>query len=110
MDVQVSFGVSGSVRWRTLLPSEHYVPVLPESMEVLTETIFRFVCVEGTPRIEGWILFLPAHQVKVGRNGLWHLRKELEEAVNIPIRTILRYGRTGNLESAALFGLPENGR
>jgi hypothetical protein len=45
-------------------------------------------------------LFLARRDVASVRNGVWHVRGEVEATLSEPWRTILTYGRTGELEAA----------
>ena len=46
------------------------------------------------------VLMLQGSVLKVGRNRLWHLRKELASALPADLRQSLAQGRTGNFRSA----------
>jgi hypothetical protein len=45
------------------------------------------------------VVILPAFALKVGRNRLWHLRRELAAALPAKLRHLVTRGRTGNVRS-----------
>ncbi len=94
-DVQVNFGVGSHVISRTLLPEPTYLPSILSVASCVTGSMFKFTLVEGSPPIECWALFLDRSDVKMGRHGLWHLRRELSTNIFEPLKSILSYGRTG---------------
>lgn len=98
VDVGVRFGTTNGVcSWRTRLPSAEYRPLVADRLTCETGRLFRFALFEGSSPIACWFMFLSARDVRVGRNGLWHLRKPLRPGVSEPLRTLLSYGRTGEI-------------
>lgn len=98
-DVKVIFGAGGQRDGRTMMPDARYRPDIPARTVCTTGSFVRFAIVAGEPAVPCWLLFLAASDVKVGRDRLWHLRKDLREGVAEPLRSILAYGRTGTLRS-----------
>ena len=100
-DVQVSFSVGkGQVVSRTVVDSPTYRPNIQATMSVATARFLPFTTVEGSHPVELFALFLAGADVKVGRNGLWHLRRELVVSVPPDFRKLLTYGRTGEWPAA----------
>ena len=100
LDVQVSFSVGrGSARVRCTVPSEDYKPSVPGAVGVRTGEPSRLATIYSTPEIVLSLMFIAGSDVTVGRNGLWHIRRELAESVPEPLRSILSYGRAGQLEA-----------
>ena len=90
----------GGRRFTTRLPSPGYRPVLPPQMQITTGLVYGLTSVEGEPLVSVSILLLAAHDVAVGRQGLWRVRKGLADGVDGPLQAILARGRTGQLRSA----------
>lgn len=99
LDVQVNFSIGNKgPRWRTLVESASYLPKLLVTRGFLTGRLVDFATVAGRPTIELSALFIARKDVKVGRNGLWHLRKELVNFSPESLRNVLTYGRSGGFE------------
>ena len=100
-DVQVNFSVGGGqVVSRTLVQSREYIPKLLANCTVSTASIFNFGTIEGSHSVALAAIFLAASDVRVGRNGLWHLRRDFAESVPDAYRQLLSFGRTGHLAAA----------
>jgi hypothetical protein len=100
-DVQVNFSVGGGqVVSRTFVQSREYIPKLLANCTVSTASIFNFASVEGSNSITLAVIFLAAADVRMGRNGLWHLRRDFAESVPDAYRQLLSFGRTGYLAAA----------
>ena len=100
LDVQVNFSIGNNgPRWRTLVESANYFPQILVPKRFPTRHLISFARVEGKPDVELKALFLARRNVRVGRNGLWHLRKELVEFFPESLRKILTYGRAGAFDS-----------
>lgn len=100
-DVQVNFSVGkGGVVSRTVVDSPTYRPKFQATMTVATASFIQFTTVEGSQPVQLFALFLAGSDVKVGRNGLWHLRPKLVESVPVDFRNLLTYGRTGEWAAA----------
>jgi hypothetical protein len=100
-DIQVNFSVGdGNVRLRTLVESPEYQPSIRLPITGVTGILLPFATVEGSHPIDLFVLFLAGSDVKVGRNGLWHLRPNLVDSVPEAFRRLLVYGRTGELAAA----------
>lgn len=100
LDVQVNFSIGhNGPRWRTLVDSATYLPRLLIPKTFQTGGLIDFAKVEGNPLVELKAIFLARQDVKVGRNGLWHLRKELVEFFPESLRKILTYGRSAAFDS-----------
>jgi len=100
LDVSASFSIGNNgPRWRTLVESANYFPKIIAPKTFLTGQLIDFAKVEGNPRIDLNALFIARKDVRVGRNGLWHLRKELVEFFPESFRKILAYGRSGAFDS-----------
>ena len=96
LDVQINFSVGGGhVRSRSIVSSDTYKPKLLELNNISTGVFYKMFDVKGSRNIELYSLFLAASDVKVGRNGLWHIRKEHQENVEEPLARILSFGRNG---------------
>jgi hypothetical protein len=79
------------------VPGGGLAPAIPDQHATSTGVLLDLVAFDGTPRVTFALLFLAASQVKVGRNGLWHVRRALAPALHEPLRTILTRGRHGSL-------------
>jgi hypothetical protein len=100
-DVQVNFSVGGGhVLSRTNVSSRTYRPLVPVAINASTASVSRFSIIEGSHRVELFVLFLVGADVKLGRNGLWHLRPDLVPSVPEAYRALLSRGRTGELTAA----------
>ena len=100
-DVQVNFSVGeGQVVSRTLVESPAYRPVIRPQIAGATGALMLFVTVEGSHQVDLLVLFLAGSDVKVGRNGLWHLKPQLLKSVPEAFRELLARGRTGKLAAA----------
>lgn len=100
-DIQVNFSVGGGhVLSRTLVESPAYQPPIRLPITGVTRTLLQFATVEGSHQVELFVLFLAGSDVKVGRNGLWHLRPNLVDSVPEAFRELLVHGRTGELATA----------
>ena len=96
IDVQVGFSVGkGSRRWRTMLPSPFYRPEIIAPWLAETGRVIEFCQIPGSPVIWLKALFLAKSDVQVGRNGVWHLRRELAGSLSSPFEKMLTWGRTG---------------
>ncbi len=96
VDVQVTFTCGhGQVVSRFGVASRAYKPLMPETLELQTGRLTPVVVVAGAPDVRLMLLLLARRDVKVGRNHLWHLRRELTDGVDEPFRNVLSYGRTG---------------
>lgn len=97
-DVQVNFSVgAGQVRSRTVVASPSYRPLIPTPIAGATAALLPFSAVEGSHQVQLSVLFLAGSEVKVGRNGVWHLRPALVESVPEGFRELLAHGRAGEL-------------
>lgn len=99
-DVQVNWSIGGGQRRsRTTLdaPATPAFPLVPECVTFETGAIQSIFTVPGEPLVTCAALLLPAEVVRVGRNGLWQLRRRERERVPQPLRRMLSYGRTGTL-------------
>src|SRR5262245_1522127 len=77
-DVQVSFSIGeGQVVSRTKVDSPSYLPPIPAALTARTAELVHIVSVEGSRRVDLYALFLAGSDIKMGRNGLWHLRRNL---------------------------------
>ena len=77
-DVQVNFSIGdGHVIFRTEVESPSYFPPIPAVLMARTGELVRIVPVDGSRKVDLYALFLAGSDIKVGRNGLWHLRKDL---------------------------------
>ena len=95
-DVLVNFSVGeGHVVSRTVVDAPTYRPKFQATMTFMTASFIPFTTVDGSQPVQLFALFLAASEVKVGRNGLWHLRPKLVESVPVDFRNLLTYGRTG---------------
>jgi len=95
-DVQVNFSIGNSDGNRRLgctVNSRDYVPNIPDKFEVETGKVIELAFIEGNPSIRLKMLYLAKNDVKVYRDGIWHIRKELQDS--FPISKLLNYGRTG---------------
>ena len=100
-DLQVNFSVGrGHVLSRTSVSSHLYRPSISPVPSAPTGRILRFSTVEGSHPVELLTLFLAGSDVKVGRNGLWHLRRNLVDSVPEAYRALLSRGRAGELTAA----------
>ncbi|MBI3417480.1 MAG: hypothetical protein HY043_19490 [Verrucomicrobia bacterium] len=100
LDVQVNFSIGNNgPRWRTLVESDTYLPKIFASKTFLTGSLIQFARVEAKPLIELKALFLARCDVKVGRNGVWHLRKEFLKFFPESLQKIFTYGRSGGFDS-----------
>jgi hypothetical protein len=96
-DVGITFN---GLRWRTTVESEHDLPAILAPSTVQTGEIVLVSKVGLAPVIPASVLFLVRRDVKMGRNHLWHLRKELLDGISEPFAKILTYGRAGKLDFA----------
>ena len=92
----VGFGVGGSQLPAVLVS---VTPAIPHSLPVVTGE--RAVCgllsvMRATP-VEFFVLLLPDHMVRVGRNRLWQLRDEHAAALPEQIRSVLTRRRRGDV-------------
>ena len=98
--VQVNLSFQGGhQRWVVPLsrpPRE--IPVLREPA-AWTGQPWCIVKVPSDPPITGYLLFILASEVSVGRNGLWRLRPVVAERVPEPFLELLTRGRTGEVEA-----------
>jgi len=102
LDIQTSFSVGvedGNVRSRTTVESIDYKPLIETPVESNTAALLHFSDIAGTTTVQLFALFLAGSDVKVGRNGLWHLRAELVPSVPSIYREILSYGRKGSFSA-----------
>lgn len=100
-DVQINFSIGeGQVRSRTVVSSSTYRPPIRAAITGATASLVPFATVEGSQVVQLFALFLAGSDVKVGRNGLWHLRPKLIESVPAAFRKLLTHGRTGELAVA----------
>jgi hypothetical protein len=100
VDVQVNFTCGGGqVVSRCNVSSKHYKPSIPETLNLETGRLTAFAIVNGEPDVGLMLFLLRRRDIKVGRNHLWHLRRELAEGVSEPFHRVLSYGRSG--EAAA---------
>jgi hypothetical protein len=98
LDVQVSFSIGGGQAIsRCQLGAPDYRPAPLEREPVQTGTLVPFATIRGNPAVDLSLVFLVASEVQVGRNRLWHVRRELEEELPEPFRGILRRGRSGEI-------------
>jgi hypothetical protein len=99
-DVQVSFECGGGqVVSRSGVESKAYRPGMPDTLELKTGELATIAMIAGAPVVALMLLVIAGRDVKVGRNHLWHLRRELADDVDEPFRKVLSYGRAG--ETAA---------
>jgi hypothetical protein len=102
-DVSVGFNVGGGgARWSTKLT---YRPNVPAVRHLITGTLLHLFDVPGSEPLSCHAAFLRGDETKVGRNGLWHLRSSLAQAIPEPWRRILTYGRSGKCETEHLLAL-----
>lgn len=99
VQVNVSIGHNGP-RWRTRIDSASYLPALLVPKVFLTGRIIDFAKIKGDPVVAFKAFFLARRDVRVGRNRLWHLRKELVECFPASLRRILTHGRSGKFDGA----------
>ena len=100
LDVQVNFSIGNNGRrWRTVVGSETYLPKIIAPNTFLTGSLIEFARVEAKPSIELKALVLARCDVKVGRNGIWHLRNEFLGFLPEMLQKILTRGRSGRFDS-----------
>ena len=100
--VNISIGNSdGNRRLNCTLPELDYVPKIPNHFTVTTGEIFQFTFLDTTPKVFLKGLFVVRRDVKIYRDGIWHIRKELIEKVQPPFDQVLNRGRTGKIISKA---------
>lgn len=96
VDVKVTFACGdGQVVSRCEVSSNAYMPTMPETIVTETGKLTTVATVNGQPEVRLVLLLLARRDVGMGRNRLWHLRRELAEEVGEPFRRVLSYGRTG---------------
>lgn len=98
LEVQVNFSIGSSDGYRRLactVNSKEYIPTIPNELIVQTGRICELASVEAVPKIQLKMLFLAQHDVKVYRDGIWHIRKELQDS--FPLSGSLIHGRTGTI-------------
>jgi hypothetical protein len=96
LDVQVSFSVGhGGTRRRTIVASDHYLPMTTDRRKLQTGIIEHFAEVAGNPRLDLSFLLIARRDVRSARNGLWRLAKELTSSIPEPFQRVLTYGRNG---------------
>src|SRR2546425_5379092 len=95
-DVQVNFSVGDTGRvTRTTVESSSYHPLINAPAVGRTGFMFGFAAVSGSrPGLRG-APFIARPLVQVGRNGLWHVRKEVAELLPESVGGVLTHGRTG---------------
>lgn len=94
-DVQVNFSVGGGGRrCKTLLPRPGYYPEI-EPGPYVTGRSCLIARIDGVPRVDCYVLFLSAQQVRVGRAGRWNVREQVTQSLEPPLRNILTQARTG---------------
>jgi len=98
-DVAVSWRVGaksdGIIQTRTMVASPTYRPTLPETSLRATGTPIEFAVVDGQPSISLCMLFLARSDTRSARNGLWHVRADLADAIPEPWKSVLTRRRTG---------------
>jgi hypothetical protein len=96
-DIQVNFSVGGGhALSRTTVPPD-YRPTVKKSAVFRAGQLGSFAMVEGSRTVSLIVLFVCRSDVRIGRNGLWNLRPIHRESVSEPWRSVLSYGRSGNL-------------
>ena len=99
-DVKINFSVGrGHVISGCIMPEKRYQPPLLLKNVITTGHIEKTFFIEGSKNVELYSLFLAASDVKVGRNGLWHIRDEYKNKLLEPFDTILTFGRNGEFEN-----------
>ncbi len=99
LDVQVNYSVGGGhAISRCQTPTNAYLPENTNKLEISTGIIEKIFTVEGSKTIELYTLFISALDVKVGRNGLWSVRKEYQDKLPEPFNKILTHGRNGKIQ------------
>jgi hypothetical protein len=97
LDVAVNFGVGCQLRDRTTVKTREYRPAVTAHAVARSGSMFRLAGVEGSRALALGALFIRRAHVRMGRNGLWHLRSEIAELLSEPVRQILTHGRTGTM-------------
>ena len=109
LDVQVNFSVGrGQAVSRCIVPSAEFRPVLLHVARATTGVFVRLATIPSAPEVIISVVLIGGSDVKVGRNGLWHLRRHLAPSLPEPLRSILSYGRAGQV--AAQPGAAPDGR
>jgi hypothetical protein len=95
-DVQVNFSVGHAARvTRTTVESSSYHPLVYAPAVGRTGYMFRFAEVSGSRPVLLGALFIARAVVQVGRNGLWHIRKDVGRLLPEPVAGLLTQDRTG---------------
>lgn len=86
-DVHVNFECGrGQVVSRCGVDSKAYKPAMPDTLDLKTGELATIAMITGEPVVALMLLVLAGRDVKVGRNHLWHLRRELADDVDEPFR------------------------
>jgi hypothetical protein len=98
--IQVSFVIMDAcTASQTVVESLQTHPA-PQPQSFTTGELVMVATIHSDPACKLQALFLARRDVASVRNGVWHARGEVAGLLSEPWRTILTYGRTGELEVA----------
>lgn len=96
VQVNLSIGEDGHVRYITRVPAIDYRPVpLLDSFQF--GTLERLAAIEGEPSLELAMVAIPLTQVESSRNGLWLANENWAAQLKAPLPNLLKRGRSGTL-------------
>jgi hypothetical protein len=106
LHIRVSFSISDATAYCDTSVDSIQVQPAPILRPFETGSLTRIVSVTESPFCELMALFLARRDVVSVRNGIWHASGNVVSSLSEPWRTILTYGRSGELDAAEhLYGL-----
>jgi len=95
LDVQFNYRFNhGGAYFRSRIENINYFP----KMYVGNISIGKISLIchfEGKPELKLYCLFVPLQIIKIGRNGIWHIRKANLNLIDNSFLSIFQYGRKG---------------
>jgi hypothetical protein len=97
LDIQYNYFFNhGFNYYRSQIKSKNYLPYIFTG-DIEAGTIYLFSSLEGEPKLNLFILYIPSEITKISRNGIWHIKDNYKDTIDEKFINIFQNGRKGKM-------------